>query len=81
VDPYIARSFEAVTIAARRLRPRLRFSGTSIEGSVRVVNVTGAPSWLWRDLFDAIDHSDAARADAALQERPVTACAAARRRR
>jgi hypothetical protein len=76
MDTQVARSFEAVVIALRRLRPRLRLRGVTIEaGGVRVVHVAGAPPWMWRDLFASLDHADLVQADTGfeeLHERPVT---------
>ena len=60
---------EITRVAARRLRSHLRFGGTSIERGVRTVHVHGAPEWMWRDLFDAIERADTAKADSEITVR------------
>ena len=74
MNPSVARSYEAVTVAARRLRTHLRYAGFTIEGGVRTARLS-APVWMIRDLVDSLENSDVARADAHLNEpheRPVT---------
>lgn len=84
MDPQVARSFEAVTVALRRLRPHLRVTGATIENGVRVVTLAPVPRWMLDDALDSLEHSDITRADAHLGEeraQPTTAKGWRRRNR
>lgn len=89
VDEQVARAYESVVLALRRLRPELRLRGTTFELGVRRVWVVGGTPGQWSSLLRALDHADLVLAegqetdddDDELTERPVTVGGGRRRSR
>lgn len=69
MDPKTYRAYEAVVVALRRMRPRLRLSGYTIEAGARTVHVIGGRPAEWADLFLSLERADAAKADAEISDR------------
>jgi hypothetical protein len=64
MDERVARAYESVAVAAKRLRPQLRFQGWHLDRGVRYVKVVGGTALAWANFLRALDHVAIAKADA-----------------